>query len=139
MPRLSRTIRLLLLHWIPVAVYMTLVFYFSSRQQLPGGFTLGPYDKAAHFGQYFVLGLLLGRASRATLPGMPAAAPWILALFIGMGIGAADETLQAFVPGRYSTMSDFLADTAGVLAAQAVIHLPRRRHTRARIAMTEGR
>jgi VanZ family protein len=130
LPKLSREFRLFLQVWLPVAVYISLVFYFSSRSQLPGGLTLGSFDKLAHFSEYFVLGLLLGRAARASLIGRPSASAWLLAVILGMAIGASDETLQRFVPGRDSSIYDFMADFAGVVLSQIVLDFFIRRRRR---------
>ena len=35
-----------------------------------------------------------------------------------MAVGASDEIFQSFVPGRDSSVYDFLADSGGVLLAQ---------------------
>ncbi len=134
----SRTFRLFALYWLPVVAYIMLVLYFSSRSRLPGGLMLGPFDKTAHFAQYFVLGLLIARASRASLPGSGGLRPWLLGIALGMAIGAGDERLQATVPGRFCSMTDFLADTGGIVLSQCVVWLARARGRRKREAPVEG-
>lgn len=80
-------------------------------------------DKAFHFMFYLALALLGGRA--AMQRGQRITPRWALVWFgIYAAYGAADELLQALVQ-RTPSVGDWLADTAGVLAGLAVIHLNR--------------
>jgi VanZ family protein len=112
-----------LAYWAPVAAYLALVLYVSSRSRLPGGLDLGPLDKLAHFGEYFVLGILLGRAVRASFPGERRGRVWALTIALGMAFAVADERVQAGIPGRVCSTTDFLADTAGLLTAWGIFLL----------------
>lgn len=133
--RSSRAFHVALFYWLPVLAYMVMVLYLSSRSRLPGGVVLmPPYDKIAHFAQYFVLGLLIGRASRASLPHARGARPWLLGMIVGLAVGAGDERLQASVPGRFCSTTDFLADAAGIAAAQWAVWFARGRARGARMA-----
>ncbi|RMF56395.1 MAG: VanZ family protein, partial [Calditrichaeota bacterium] len=40
---------------------------------------------------------------------------YLLVFLLGSLYGVSDEFHQSFVPGRYTELSDFLADSAGVL------------------------
>lgn len=69
--------------------------------------------KAAHFTEFFVIGLLLSAVfsgKRVLLP-----------LVTGFIIAAVDETIQLFVPGRSGELLDTLIDTAGVVTSVLII------------------
>jgi len=110
--------RLVVAYWLPVAAYVALIYTVSSIPRLPTPlvFTLG--DKVAHVAEYFVLGLLLARALRATFAIRLALRAALLAIAIAGAVGAADEVLQSFVPGRDATAYDWLADVTGATLAQ---------------------
>ncbi len=59
--------------------------------------------KAAHFFNFFVLGLLLAEERR----------PWYKVMGAVFLVAVSDETLQRFVPGRASQVTDVLLDSAG--------------------------
>ena len=78
--------------------------------------------KTAHFGNYFVLGLLVYRAMagglfRFTLR----CACWTL--LIGLLYALSDEYHQSFIPSRTSSLYDSGLDFTGVVAAQLFILL----------------
>jgi VanZ family protein len=67
------------------------------------------WDKAVHFLYFgtmaFLLWIVAGRR-------------WALAVWLTVAfIGAADETLQAYTPGRTSDLNDWIADALGAAAA----------------------
>ena len=69
-------------------------------------------DKVAHLGMTFLLTLAYARAmSEMTAPGR---ASWVAAGSVLVYSGVL-ELAQTFVPGRSSSVSDFAANTAGVL------------------------
>jgi VanZ family protein len=75
--------------------------------------------KAAHFGEYFVLSLLLARALRGD-------AEWSLgttltALGLAAVYAAGDELHQRFALGRVASAADCLIDISGAAAAQGLI------------------
>ena len=80
--------------------------------------------KAAHVGEYLVLGVLLVRALREEgLAGLPLA---LVAILLGSGWAALDEFHQEFVPSRTASSRDVAVDTSGVCAGVALA-LARRR------------
>jgi VanZ family protein len=106
--------------WLPVLLYVTVIFALSSQAYLPSPihFTYG--DKLAHVAEYLVLGLLLVRALRATLRvSRPLFAAMIAIGFVVL-VGASDEFFQSFIPGRQSDIFDLLADVLGGAIAQLV-------------------
>ena len=102
---------------LPACVWAALIFFVSSLSlppSLPRG--LLSWDKAAHFGEFAVFGLLLIRAFRGRL---------VPALVVGVGWGALDEIHQLFVAGRSSSVYDAMADAVGVIAAVGGLYLLR--------------
>jgi VanZ family protein len=75
-----------------------------------------PADKAVHFIAFSLLALLLWKAT-----GMPLFALAAAVVFAGL-----DEWRQAYIPGRDSDATDFLADVCGVLATGALLFMQRK-------------
>ena len=75
--------------------------------------------KAAHFGVYFVLGALCGRAYG--LSGVGARAMRLTLSVLTCALYAAtDEIHQYFVPGRAMMLTDVLLDSVGAFCGAAV-------------------
>src|SRR5262245_30885138 len=89
---------------------------WTSLPQLEALHLLG--RKAVHFTEYAVLGALWFRA--LTRYRSPALATW-LALAIVVGWATLDEFHQFFVPSRGSSVADVALDTAGAVAALALL------------------
>ena len=77
---------------------------------MPGVLPTGP-DKLVHVVLYLILGLSLAWGRTRTGSGVPG----LLLLLMGVGYGALDEWHQSFVPGRQSSVGDWVADSAGVM------------------------
>jgi VanZ family protein len=73
------------------------------------------WDKAVHFLFFGTMAFLLWVATAKRWP----LAVWLTVAFIG----AADETLQAYTPGRTSDIHDWLADGLGAAAALLIVQL----------------
>ena len=71
-----------------------------------------PIDKLIHFSLFCLSGLFLARGWGPTLRGGGVAA-LILAL---VTLGVITEGLQYFIPGRFASVGDIIANTAGALA-----------------------
>jgi len=67
--------------------------------------------EAAHYLEYGVLGLLLFKAWRFSIPGEGV---YPAALLTGILVGIADEIIQWIVPGRYFDFPDIWINTLGV-------------------------
>lgn len=75
------------------------------------------HDKAVHFTGYAVFAALLTRDVKQV--GMQ----WVtvlLAIAVALAFGAADEWHQRFIPGRYSDVADWLADSVGAVVGAAL-------------------
>lgn len=107
--------------WLPVVLYMVLIFGLSSVQDppdLPGGMS----DKSGHTLLYAGLGALMARAIGGGL-----AHPITLAI-VGRAVvwtaayGVTDEVHQRFVPTRQMDSRDLLADTIGAAVGAIAVY-----------------
>jgi len=124
------TFRDYLKYQAPVILWGVLIFTISSIPRLaPLKRSLPHIDKIGHGFEYFVFGYLLARAlyyaGRSTI--RPRAIR--LALILGVVFAGLDELHQIFVPGRVESLSDFAADTTGLLLALGLFRW-RHRHGR---------
>jgi VanZ family protein len=96
--------------WLPVAVWMGLIFYLSAQPDLPQphtGWAALVISSMAHAFVFGMLALLWARAlgeRRHVL---------LLALALTMFYALSDEFHQAFVPGRYPDLWDLVCDGLG--------------------------
>jgi VanZ family protein len=99
---------------LTLILYVLLIFFVSSRSGItPPGPDFVMKDKLAHFGEYFVLGLLLFAGIGWTV----SRSGFITFLFlfaVGVSVAALDELLQSYIPGRNMDLYDWFADAAGV-------------------------
>ena len=118
MPELKRFLG----YVVPAILYAGLIFFLSTRTNLPGLPGVGS-DKLAHLSEYGVFGILVVRAFYAY--GVAAKRAVTLGILTGSLYGASDEVHQLFTPGRTSEVWDFAADvlgsTAGALLWYAVV------------------
>jgi VanZ family protein len=112
------TARAVAVYWLPVAAYCALLWFASAQ---PGDATppLGNFDKLVHFIAYAGLGALAARGFRHGGPGLGARAAFVAGAALAAAYGASDELHQYFVPGRFASVWDWVADAAGALAAAA--------------------
>ena len=106
---------------------MALIFAVSSMEQPPlpmPKFEWLTIDKLYHFIEYSILGGLLAWAFvKAKPPFVPSAWIWSLAAVISILYGASDEWHQTFVPGRFATLADWVADVLGSIAGVLAVYL----------------
>jgi len=105
-------------YWLPVLGYIGLIITLSAQPNLKAPLVYYNGDKVAHVLEYFGLGFLIARAIRHTLRLRDVLKPVLLALVLGVAIGAGDETFQRLIPGRDSSIYDLFADCIGLLIAQ---------------------
>ena len=112
--------------WGPAVAMMAALFLVSSlpgAPHLPGD----PDNFAGHFGAYAVLGALVLRAfARATWRGVTVPAG-VRAWVVAVAYGATDEVHQLFVPNRYATVEDWIADAIGAATGIVIVSLVARR------------
>ena len=109
---LSMNTKKFLKNWLPLFLWMSLIFLFSSRSssELPNA---GQWDlllkKGAHFVAYGILAILAYRAVKGRKR------PFFTALLLSVLYAISDEFHQTFVPGRNGTLIDVLLDSSGAL------------------------
>ena len=111
--------RLFRQRWYQVIAYVALIFALSAQ---PGLYVPGTFeyrDKVAHILEYGGLGWLIYRAAIHSWPAAGAARRVLLTILAVSALGAVDEKFQASVPGRDSSVYDWMADTLGALLALA--------------------
>ena len=111
--------------WLPVIVYMAIIFSLSAQSNPLPEVTAHVWDKLLHASEYGGLAVLLVRALRGE--GVGWAAVLIAATVVASLYGASDEIHQAFVPGRDPAVGDWLADTTGAAIVSALATLVGRR------------
>lgn len=75
--------------------------------------------KAAHFTEYFILGVFASLTVRETKCKRQFFAPWM----IGTLVACCDETIQLFSNGRSGQVTDVMLDSAGVLCGCVVLYV----------------
>lgn len=91
-----------------------MIFAASSRSRVIATGVTKIDDKFAHFAVYGLLATLVCRVGGHS---------WragAVAVLIASAYGASDEWHQSFVPGRFSDVGDWLADTIGAVLAVAL-------------------
>jgi VanZ family protein len=102
--------------WLPVVVWMSVIFVGSSLSDLPevGDETAdGLLHRAAHILEFAVLGALTLRAVSQDKPITKRA--MLVALIVSVLYGVSDEFHQRFTPGRSSEGLTVLFDVVGGL------------------------
>ncbi len=105
-------------HWAPVLLYTALIFVFSS---FPVAVSAGT-DKLLHILEYSLMGFLVTRAILLTW-NLKRISGAVLGGLLGGALGACDEIHQKFVPGRFSSVGDGLADLIGAFLGAVVFIL----------------
>lgn len=112
-----------LYHWLPVIIWMGLIFYLSSQPDLPhhhDDLIDTVLKKMMHVAEYAVLAALLRRALLldARVAGSHQAA---LSFTISLLYALSDEYHQSLVPGRDGNIIDVCVDALGVLLFLSLI------------------
>lgn len=129
--------------WLPVLIWMAVIFYGSNQQSLPTA-SSGMLDllikKSGHVIEYTLLGLLAARAwygmLKLTSDAHAAAAhgddapdnpgwlkPAILAIALGCLYAISDEAHQRLVPTRNGQIQDVILDAAAVILGVSLLWL----------------
>jgi hypothetical protein len=112
---------------VPALVYMGWIFYLSSGPiASPVARTIPDY--LLHSFGYVPLYLLVFWAMHEGLDPIASRGGYWSPLVVCVLYGASDEIHQAFVPGRDCSLTDWLADALGSLAAAGVLVLTSRIH-----------
>jgi VanZ family protein len=97
------------LEWIWPLAIAAMILLASSRSTVASP-RVTNFDKVAHFAAFGLLATLMCRLGNGWR-----AAGWAVA--VASAFGASDEWHQSFVPGRFSDVFDWVADTLGALVA----------------------
>lgn len=105
-------------HHLPWQLYIVVIFVISS---IPGSrfpeIQFNMADKVVHFIIFGILGLLLARSMVVSQNTFCRTNYVIVSIMIGIGYGLIDEWHQAYVPGRYASVSDWVADGLGIIVS----------------------
>lgn len=101
---------------LAVAALLTVALFMNGSG---GPALVPPWDKAAHFGYFFVLTvtLWLGFRGRVLWP----------VLVLAVTVGAIDEWRQLYLVGRQASVGDFATDVGAALVALGLVHALLRR------------
>lgn len=106
--------------WLPVAVYMAVIYYGAALSQTPGP-AAAVSDTVLHMSGYAGLALVTLRATAGGRWTGVTRRALLLALLITVVHGATVEIEQMFVPDRFAEWRDLWNDvigaSAGLLAA----------------------
>ena len=101
-----------LLPWFWPFALATAIVIASGRGTVASPDIIG-IDKAAHFGLFGLLAMLVVRN------GFPPRRAWIAVALVSL-FGLTDEWHQSFTPGRFMEVADWVADTLGAIVAVVV-------------------
>jgi VanZ family protein len=107
-----------ILRWLPAIAWMALIFFLSSRSDLPHApehWLDVLWKKGAHLCAYAILAILYERALALPRRGK------LAALGLTVLYAISDEFHQSFTPGRTPLATDVLIDTAGAFVALYVL------------------
>jgi len=113
----------LLYYWLPVPLWMGLIFIISSRSSLPShpnGLVDFVLKKGSHVAEYGILAFLLWRALSKG-KGARASTPCTSAFVLTVLYALSDEYHQTFVPGRNGHIGDVGVDALGAMLALLLI------------------
>ena len=99
-----------MLKWAPPVLWMGFLF-FLSELEVQSNFWFPGLDKLVHGVLYAILGVSLAWSKLRTGSKIPG----YRLLLIGLVYGYLDEWHQSFVPGRFPSWEDGLADVVGLI------------------------
>ncbi|MFW6372430.1 MAG: VanZ family protein [Thermodesulfobacteriota bacterium] len=105
--------RTFLFYWLPLVIYLILIFVQSAFPAPQTGIKVPHLDKGVHAAMYGLLGILFCRAYGRTWPRMGSRWLTILSILSAAVFGLSDEIHQYFVPYRSADRMDLLADFLG--------------------------
>ena len=106
---------------IALTVYGIALFWINHIPKVSVNLGVPHSDKYAHFGAYALLAFLMTWTIYPDRRGNWRG--YLVVFTVAVLYGAADELLQAWVPGRYADWWDWVADTAGAAIGITTHHL----------------
>lgn len=136
---MMRNLRSIARVWLPSALWMTLIFIFSTDSfaapntssifaqllswLVPGiapatiEIVHGMVRKPGHLTEYFILARFLGNAAQTQCPRQSSAKRCLVTIVIATLYAASDEWHQSFVPSRSASVVDVAIDACGAICA----------------------
>ena len=112
---MTQPLRTFLRYWLPLLIYVGLIFLLSSLSKIPYSILGFVPDKLLHFVEYALLAALIARA----IYSLPKPSAWwvvLLITFVAVAIlGTLDELYQSAIPRRSPELLDWVADVSGGL------------------------
>ena len=112
---MTQPLRTFARYWLPLLIYVGLIFLMSSLSSRPHSILDFVPDKLLHFAEYALLAALTARA----IYSLPKPGTWwvvLLITFLVVAIlGTLDELYQGTVPRRSPELLDWVADVSGGL------------------------
>lgn len=103
-------------YYSPAVIYVILIITLSSlNQRIVSTYSWGIQDFILHFIEYHFYGITLIWAVLRDKPWHKLRSSYRLAASIGAVSAIGDEVYQSFVPSRYATIEDVVADIFGVI------------------------
>ena len=105
--------KVIICYWAPPLAYMVFIFLLSS---MPVPRALPEFafaDKLYHTIEYGILGILVLRALWISMPDRGLRFLFVSTVIFSTFYGLTDEIHQYFVPGRFSSIYDVMADGIG--------------------------
>jgi VanZ family protein len=103
-------------YYSPAILYVILIAFLSSLdQRIVATYSWGIRDFILHGIEYNLLGVTFIWAVFRDKHSIELRASYRLAVSLGVAIAIADEFYQSFVPSRFSTIEDVVADSFGVI------------------------
>jgi VanZ family protein len=125
-----RTIRTILIFWVPLVAWFLVIHNFSATPSTDLPKVSIPFaDKIFHMVEYFVLGVLTIRAFDKSEFKVSLAKLAVLAIIIALCYGGFDELYQRTRPDRSCDIFDFMADSLGAIAG-VIIYMADRKDRR---------
>ena len=109
---------------LPWQLLMLIIFIISSigNKDLPD-LQFRESDKLAHFFVFGLLGILLYRGFLVSKRPVIRLRAVSLSLLVGILYGLFDEVHQYFVPGRFASITDWIADITGIIVMIYIFRL----------------
>ena len=119
--RINKHRRHFIKFWLPVLIYLILIFVLSSIPDPAFADTGIPsFDKILHTIEYAVLGFLIIRGFRNSRFSLSHIKFILLAASLGTLYGITDEFHQSFVPNRCANLGDIFFDCIGSIIGSIV-------------------
>ncbi len=99
--------------WLPVAIYLALIYYVSSLSRFNFGWHTR--DFPLHVIEYCILSVLIVRAVNSGFREKVRIRVILLSFVLAFAYAILDEIHQSFVPNRTSSLMDVTADAVGAL------------------------